>query len=68
MLRRSSNRALSSTRQTACLPRSDASTSDATVPEGFPVRYTVAFSAADLESRDDETKRSTLVSYASYGW
>jgi hypothetical protein len=34
----------------------------ATVREGFPVRYTVAFSAATFGSREVATKRSTLVS------
>ena len=45
MLRRSSPRALISTRQTLCLPSSDASISAGTSGVSSPVRYTVDFSA-----------------------
>ena len=61
MLRRSSKRAFSSTRQTACLPCSAASISDGTSEESSEVRYTVSLIASTSGSTTAcETKRSTL--------
>ena len=61
MLRRSSKRAFSSTRHTACLPRSAASISDGTRPESSEVRYTVILIASTSGSATACcTKRSTL--------
>ena len=62
MFRRSSKRALSSTRQTACLPFSAASISDGTSAESSEVRYTVILIASTFGSSTAcLTNRSTLV-------
>ena len=61
MLRRSSKRAFSSTRHTACLPRSAASISSGTSAESSEVRYTVILIASTLGSFTAcSTSRSTL--------
>ena len=62
MLVRSSKRAWSSTRATACLPRSVASISAGTIGESSLVRYTVCLIASTLGSATAcSTKRSTEV-------
>ena len=61
MLRRSSKRAFSSTRQTACLPRSAASISAGTRSESSEVRYTVILIASTSGSFTAcQMKRSTV--------
>ena len=68
MLRRSSKRAFSSTRQTACLPASAASISDGTSAESSEVRYTVILIARTSGSATAcSTNRSTLAANDSYG-
>ena len=62
MLALSSKRALSSTRQTACLPRSVASISPGTSGESSEVRYTVCLIASTSGSSTAwRTKRWTEV-------
>ena len=62
MFARSSKRALSSTRHTACLPRSDARMSAGTSGESSEVRYTVCLIASTSGSATAcATKRSTEV-------
>ena len=69
MLRRSSNRAFSSTRQTLCLPSSIASISAGTSGVSSLVRYTVAFSAITSGSPAAvRTNASKLEANESYGW
>ena len=69
MFARSSKRALSSTRQTACLPRSAARISAGTSGESSLVRYTVCLIARTSGSATAcSTKRSTEVANESYGW
>ena len=61
MFWRSSKRAFSSTRQTACLPRSAARISDGTSSESSDVRYTVILIASTSGSATAcWMKRSTL--------
>ena len=68
MFRRSSKRAFSSTRQTACLPFSAASISDGTSAESSEVRYTVILIASTFGSSTAcLTNRSTLVENDWYG-
>ncbi len=68
MLARSSKRALTSTRQTACLPRSEARIRDGTSGESSLVRYTVCLIASTSGSDTAcSTKRSTDVENESYG-
>ena len=60
MLACSSKRALTSTRHTACLPRSEARISPRTSGESSEVRYTVCLIASTSGSRTAcSTKRST---------
>ena len=62
MFARSSKRALSSTRQTACLPRSAARISAGTSGESSLVRYTVCLIASTFGSAAAcSTSRSTEV-------
>ena len=62
MFARSSKRALTSTRQTACLPRSAARISAGTSGESSLVRYTVCLIASTSGSLTAcSTKRSTEV-------
>jgi hypothetical protein len=69
MLARSSKRALSSTRQTACLPRSAARISAGTSGESSLVRYTVCLIASTSGSLTaSSTSRSTELENESYGW
>ena len=69
MLRSSSKRACTSTRQTVCLPCSAARISAGTMGESPLVRYTVCLIARTLGSSTAcSTNRSTLVRKSSYGW
>ena len=69
MFARSSKRAFSSTRQTACLPRSVAVISDGTSGESSDVRYTVCLTASTSGSSTAwVTNRSTDAANDSYGW
>ena len=69
MLRCSSKRAFSSTRQTLCLPASAAWMSAGTSGDSSDVRYTVVLIVATFGSRADmRTKVSKLVENDSYGW
>jgi hypothetical protein len=68
MFRRSSKRAFSSTRQTLCLPSSDASISAGTSGDSSLVRYTVVFSPMTAGSfAAVRTNSAKLVANDSYG-
>ena len=69
MFRRSSPRALISTRHTVCLPFSDASISAGTSGDSSLVRYTVDFSAITSGScAHSFANDSKLAANESYGW
>ncbi len=69
MFRRSSKRALSSTRHTDCLPSSAHSMSDETSAESSLVRYTVVLIAiVSGSSAAASAKASKLARNESYGW
>ena len=69
MFRRSSKRALSSTRQTDCLPSSAHSMSDETSAESSLVRYTVVLIAiVSGSSAAASANASKLARNESYGW
>ena len=69
MLRCSSKRAFSSTRQTVCLPSSAAAISAGTIGDSSLVRYTVVFSATTSRSAAaPRTNASKLPANESYGW
>ena len=69
MFRRSSKRALSSTRHTLCFPSSDASISAGTSGDSSLVRYTVALIAITSGSRGGlRTNASNVAANESYGW